>query len=103
MAINEKAKRLRVLRRIVSIAPTLPGSIQAAYTKCGKAGCRCTKGHLHGPSHRLIYRRRGKATSVYVPPALVSYVQKALQNRKRLEKLVEDLVQIDLLLLLRRR
>lgn len=87
----------------MSIAPTLPGSIQAAYTKCGKAGCRCTKGHLHGPSYRLIYRRRGKATSFYVPPALVSYVQKAIQNRNRLEKLVEELAQIDLLLLLRRR
>src|SRR5215467_5545930 len=103
MTDKSDSRRHNILRAIAALSSILPGSLQAAYTKCGKAGCRCTKGRPHGPSHRLICRRGGKATSVYVPPAAVPFVEGALRNRKRLERLIADLAHLDLQRFLRRR
>jgi len=31
------------------IADILPGHVEARMVRCGKQGCRCTRGELHGP------------------------------------------------------
>ena len=46
------------------IARTLPkilrGSVHAQWVTCGKPGCRCSRGHLHGPYLYLFWRERGR-------------------------------------------
>lgn len=37
----------RQLKVLMSPQPIMKGSVYELKRKCGKAGCRCTKGHLH--------------------------------------------------------
>jgi hypothetical protein len=64
-------------RRIVPKSPAvepLPGSLHAAWVRCGKAGCRCAWGELHGPYWRRQWRERGRTRRAYVKQADVEQV-----------------------------
>ena len=51
-------------------AITLPkmtkGSVHAQWVKCGKPGCRCARGELHGPYFYLFWRENGRLRKKYV-------------------------------------
>ena len=57
----------------------LPGSLQVRWVRCGKAGCRCAQGHLHGPYGRRFWRENGRTRQQYVRKAEVERVQAGLQ------------------------
>src|SRR3569833_1875314 len=46
--------------------PSLRGSVQAEYKRCGKIICRCATGAPHGPYHYLVASMNGKLTKKYV-------------------------------------
>lgn len=55
-----------------------PGSIHLKYSKCGKPGCRCRSGQLHGPrpvvEHYVGYdakKKRSKTRSCYLNKTLL--------------------------------
>ncbi len=74
----------------------LPGTIRQLYMKCGKSGCACqtNAGARHGP-YFLWDRKVGKKlTSKMIPAKIVPLLKKGIQNRKELEKLVQEAVEI---------
>lgn len=59
----------------------LPGSLHEQYVRCGKAGCRCGRGELHGP---YLYRfgwdyRAGRVWKEYVRKAEVERTRRLVE------------------------
>jgi len=66
----------------------LPGSVSEQFIRCGKPGCHCRRGQLHGPYFYRIWRdapqaggKKGKVNKVYVKAADVAGVR-ALRARR---------------------
>ena len=74
-----RARRRRALGRLPDLQGYLAGSLVEQRRRCGKAGCRCSRGELHGP---YVYLSVGKATGrralVYVPEPLAADTQRLL-------------------------
>ncbi len=51
-------------------------------TRCGKKGCRCAAGELHGPYWYAYYRENGRMRCEYVGKKLPE--QASLENRARM-------------------
>jgi hypothetical protein len=76
----------------------LAGSLVEQRRRCGKEGCRCTQGELHGPYAYLQVAGR----LVYVPAALADAVAGHLQASALLRGLLEEISAVNLELLARR-
>ncbi|MFZ2444840.1 MAG: DUF6788 family protein [Syntrophobacteraceae bacterium] len=50
-------------------------------TRCGKKGCRCARGELHGPYWYAYYRENGRMRCEYLGKSLPEHV--SLENRAR--------------------
>ena len=70
-------------------------------TRCGKAGCRCTKGHLHAGYWVLRWREGTKNRRRYVRREELAAVRAALERRRR-QRAAERLAFMTDLALLRR-
>jgi len=44
----------------------LSGSVIEKYIMCGKSGCKCKKGELHGPFYYLSYKEDGKTKMIFL-------------------------------------
>ena len=44
----------------------LPGSLQPEWKRCGKPGCRCARGELHGPYFYRYWYEAGRRRKAYV-------------------------------------
>lgn len=53
----------------------LPASVCAQYVRCGKSGCRCERGELHGPYHYCFWREGGRLRKAYIKKADVEQVR----------------------------
>ena len=62
------------------------GSVHQEWRTCGRANCRCARGHLHGPYYVLRRRDRGRQRKEYVPREKVAetLVEIARGKAKRL-------------------
>ena len=56
----------------------LPGSIQVRFVRCGKPGCRCMHGALHGPFFRRVWRDQGRTRARYLPLADLDETRRAV-------------------------
>jgi hypothetical protein len=63
---------------------TLPkkGAVCVQWKRCGRAGCRCARGELHGPYYCLFWRAQGRLRKRYVQLADGLAVQAACQVRR---------------------
>jgi hypothetical protein len=79
------------------------GSLIELMRKCGKAGCKCQRGELHGPNFYLSLPRPGKRSRILpVPPDKVTTLkslnghyhdyQQSLTQIRRLDKEIESLL-----------
>lgn len=57
----------RTLRALTPDQPLTPGSFYLMRRKCGKASCRCARGHLH-PAWVLTRSEAGRHKLYSVPP-----------------------------------
>lgn len=79
-------------RTALDVAKTLYKipALLTTWTRCGKATCRCTSGHLHGPYHALYWREGAVQRRRYVPERELRAVQLILEerrNQRRLDRL----------------
>jgi len=84
---RREAKGVKALHKIEPAG--LPGAVCAQWTRCGKAGCRCTRGELHGPYYYRMWREQGRLRKSYVPAADVEEVRAQCEQermRKRQER-----------------
>src|SRR3989440_8275885 len=91
-------RRRRVARQIPDLAAVIAGSLQSQRRRCGKEGCRCTRGELHGP---YVYLSVG-GHLVYVPAGLAEALRDRLQVSARLQASLEEISAINLELLSRK-
>lgn len=97
-AAELRARRAALAARLPQAGGFLPGSLVEQRRRCGKEGCRCTQGELHGPYTYLQVAGR----LVYVPAVLAETVREQLQDSGLLQELLEEISAVNLELLARR-
>lgn len=98
-----KARRRRAVSRLPNLQDYLAGSLAEQSRRCGKAGCRCAAGDLHGPYVYLsVGRARGRRGMVYVPEALAGLVRGRVLAGEQAQQLLAEISAINLELLARR-
>ena len=75
-------------RQIASLWPAAKGSLAKVYKPCIRENCpACARGDKH-PAWLLSLSSRGRRKTMYVPQAMVSSIRKAIQNGRRIERLL---------------
>jgi hypothetical protein len=69
----------------ITLPKMIKGSVHAQWVKCGKPGCKCARGELHGPYFYLFWRERGRLRKAYIRTGDLPHVLAAIHNY-RLEK-----------------
>lgn len=80
----------QLLARIRALGPMVHGSLVEAKRKCGKKGCRCTRGEPHTAFY-LSRRVEGKTRLEHVSRNRVKSVRRWRKEHARLVELVEEL------------
>jgi hypothetical protein len=93
-----RARRTALAARLPRAAGFVAGSLVEQRRRCGKEGCRCAQGELHGPYTYLQVAGR----LVYVPAVLADTVARHLQVSGLVTGLLEEISAINLELLARR-
>ena len=97
-AAELRQRRDRLAAGLPRAAAFLAGSLVEQRRRCGKEGCRCTRGELHGPYVYLSVAGR----MVYVPAVLADAVRAHLEITRRLQEMLEEISAVNLELLGRR-
>ncbi len=80
------------------------GTLVTQGRRCGKQGCQCREGELHGPYLYVALRKpRGKGRLLYVPAELAEAVRRRIAVTTRVEAALEEISAINLELLSRRK
>jgi hypothetical protein len=78
----------------------ISGSVVEQGRRCGKEGCRCASGELHGPyTYVVLPRVGGRTRTVYVPAAAAEAVRHGAAVSSRVRDALEEisLVNVELL------
>lgn len=68
------------------------GAICAQFVRCGKPGCKCARGELHGPYYyRFTRDESGRLRKSYVRKAEAASALSEQSERRELEELVRKL------------
>ncbi len=98
-----RTRRRRLAAGLPDVEALLRGALVDQRRRCGKEGCRCTRGELHGPYTYLTTRRgRGRSRLLYVPAALVELVRRRVDQTAQIEAALEEITAINAELLARR-
>ena len=97
-----KARRRRLAKRLTDPEMTLRGSVVNQMRRCGKPGCRCAEGELHGPYVYLSLGRAATPRLVYVPAELAGSVRRHVALTEAAEDVLVQISAINLELLARR-
>jgi hypothetical protein len=102
--VQLRARRRRLARSLGSPETTLFGSLLTQGRKCGKEGCRCAAGELHGPYVYVTLRKpRGRGGLLYVPAELADAVRDRIELTAQMQAVLEEISEINLELLSRRK
>lgn len=94
-------RRRRVARQFSEVGAVVLGSLQSQRRRCGKEGCRCTRGELHGPYTYLSIRVGKRTRQLYVPAELAEEVQQRVALNERMQAGLAEISAINLELLSR--
>jgi hypothetical protein len=81
---------------------TLPGVLRRQRRRCGRAGCRCARGELHGPYLYLVLGDAGRGRAMYVPAPLADAVGERVAATAGNRAAVAEIAAINVELLARR-
>ncbi len=79
----------------------MQGALVIQRRRCGKPGCRCARGELHGPYVFLSVRRGAGRRLLYVPAALAAAVRHRVTLTARIAATLAEISAINLELLRR--
>jgi len=89
--VPERERRLLSrVRQLLGQPGLLHGSLRVNRRRCGKRGCRCTKGQLHA-GVLLAVMQRGRQVSLYVPAAWEGRVRQWVGRDREIRKLLVEL------------
>ncbi len=63
----------------------LAGGVRERWTTCGKHGCHCSRGDLHGPYYSRRWAQDGQRYEEYVPRDQVDDVRAQCEARRQHE------------------
>ncbi|NQT66861.1 MAG: hypothetical protein HQ569_04730 [Actinobacteria bacterium] len=87
----ERFKAEMEMLRDLSRKRLLYGSVVKKYKACGKGGCKCTRGALHGPFYYLTYKEGKKTKMIFVKKNLWEQAIKLNGNYRKWRKLRADI------------
>jgi len=98
-----RGRRRRLAASLTGIEALLRGTLVSQGRRCGKEGCRCARGELHGPYVYLSVARAGRRPRmVYVPAELAETVSGQVRAGSRVEAVLAEITAINIELLVRR-
>ena len=75
---------------IAKLWPVAEGSLSLRRCPCVRKNCQvCARGGGH-PSYVLYARRGGRRVSIYVPEDVAPKIERALENGRRLQQLINE-------------
>ena len=75
-------------QRLTQLWPAAKGSLAKVYKRCIRKGCpACARGDKH-PAWILLVSSGGRRRGMYVPLAMVSTLRQAIQNGRRIERML---------------
>ena len=81
----------RFWKRLQGCWPALKGSLALVHKPCIRPNCRaCASGKKH-PNYLLAFTDKGRRRCLYVPAAMVPLLKRALENGRRIEKLLYEM------------
>ena len=97
-----RSRRRRLATSLADPQASLEGSLVSQMRRCGKEGCRCAQGELHGPYVYLSISRGAKRRLLYVPAELAEVVHHHVSLTEQIESTLAAISAINLELLARR-
>ena len=98
-----RAQRRRLARSLPDVEGLIAGSVVEQGRRCGKEGCRCASGELHGPyTYVVLPRVAGRTRTVYVPAAAAGAVRRGAATSLQVRQTLEEISAINVELLSRR-
>jgi hypothetical protein len=97
-----RARRRRLARNLPDVEGLISGAVVEQGRRCGKEGCRCNSGELHGPyTYVVLPRAGGRTRTAYVPAAAAAAVRAGAAASAQLRAIVEEISAINIELLSR--
>ena len=98
-----RKRRQALLSKLPPLAVILRGSLIERYKPCGKPGCKCAQGRVHGPKYYLsVSFPKLPPQMDYVPQSRLAQTKKLLANYQRAREVLEQICEINRELLRRR-
>lgn len=98
-----RARRRRLARALPDVEGVIAGSVVDQGRRCGKEGCRCSSGELHGPyTYVVLPRTGGRTRTVYVPAAAADAVRHGAAISTAVRDALEEISAINIELLARK-
>lgn len=97
-----RARRRESVGGLGDVEAVLRGSLIERSKRCGKAGCRCAEGALHGPYWYLSTRGEEGTQLEYVPRDWVAWVRDRVENHRHTQAVLGEVAEINRELLRRR-
>jgi hypothetical protein len=69
----------------------LKGSLIERFTVCTKSGCRCARGHKHGPYLYVSIFDGKRSRQVYVPKRMQQEVRSWVKNYENTKRLIDKI------------
>src|SRR5438309_10844549 len=87
-----RARRRRLAGSLPDVEGLIAGSVVEQGRRCGKEGCRCSTGELHGPyTYVVLARVGGRTPTVYVPAGAAEAVRRGAAVSARVRAALEEL------------
>lgn len=89
----ERRRRSRIAQ-LAHYSKLLRGTLSVRNNTCGNATCRCTRGEPHIALY-LVQSHGGKPRQLFIPKTWEHRVRQAVADYQELQKLVEELSEIE--------
>jgi hypothetical protein len=97
-----RTRRRRLAHNLPAVEGLISGAVVEQGRRCGKEGCRCNSGELHGPyTYVVLPRAGGRTRTVYVPAGAAQAVRAGAAASAQLRAIVEEISAINVELLSR--
>jgi len=91
--INLSYEVRELIKPFFSDKPVIKGSVYELKRKCGKPGCRCTKGQLHR-SMVLSSSEKGRTRLLIIPHGFLLEVKSKVQRYQKLRRTRRRLIEV---------
>ena len=82
-------------RHCLGIGKQLPLWLSVRYVRCGKKGCKCNKGKLHGPFNYVSFKEKGRVYYRYISSKKMNKIRKYISNYQSFQEKIARLNEIN--------